>query len=1096
MDDILRYRSDGSITEIIVKYTGDLANAVTELGGTTEILSEDFAIVTLPTSQIDALYRLHQTEYLEIPKRLYFMRFPTQRNACIYDNLTFGGAELDGSGALIGIIDSGIDIYNKDFIDENGNTRIAGIWDISGTGTPPQGFNIGAAYTPEEINSSIRGENRINFTDTIGHGTAIAGICAGNGGGSRYMGIAPKAELIIVKLGLSDGYARSTDIMRGLKYIKDIAESANKPVAINISYGTNDGPHDGSALLESYINEVADNTVCSICIATGNEGASGHHYSGNFNDGMPVRFNIGGNIRNMYMSIWKSFLDDTGIVMTAPNGIKSGVITSTSRINFNDTVVNILFTLPSPYSINTEIYINFENQSEIPSGIWTIEFIPKSIVNGQFDIWLPVTEAVGRDTFFLNPDVNISLTLPSTALKAISVGGYNQLTETAVDFSGRGYTRDTDYIKPDIVAPAYNVAAPSVGGGVDLFTGTSFAVPHVTGVAALIMQWGIVLGSDLFMYGERLKAFLQKGAIRYDNVVYPNRILGYGKLCFENTMRLIEQSIPSVSIQQRDEVVNTAEAAMSEEYFDFVGRQNSFIFEMPDNENMVTCRIDDDFYVLYVKKDYYTLNKTMLTNTLGIRQPFVMGLMQYEAALEKSGIIMVQNQPYLNLRGGGILVAVIDTGIDYNNEAFIYEDGTSKIQYIWDQTVTGGNNGLCFGREYSNEDINRALAGEIDIQTTDEIGHGTALAELSAGRSGAAPEADLIIVKVKQAKQYLKEEMFIDENTPAYASSDLMLGVNYAYTKARELGRPVVICIGMGTNQGGHSGQSALEDYFAEVGRKYGVCLCVPTGNEGIAKHHTSFDFKPTDRYNDVEITVAAGEAGLNIWVWNFIVNSVAVEIISPLGETVSRLQPIANYDNSFTLSKGGGTVQVRYYVPEDIASDQHTHIRIARPAMGIWTLRLYNNNNSEGTIHLWLPISDFLHGDTFFINSNPSYTITTPGTARAVMTVGAYNSADNSIFAPTGRGPTRFYLLRPYFCAPGVNLNGRSGTSLACAMAAGAAALMFEWLILKNGIYTANTIMVTAYLVMGAQESGNELYPNNVWGYGRMNLYASFENL
>jgi subtilisin family serine protease len=1096
MDDIIRYKSNGKFVEIIIKYSGDLVNAIGDLEATAEILSEDFAIVTLPTDNIDKLYRLPETEYLEIPKRLYFMRFSSQQKACIYDDLSFGGTELDGSGTLIGIIDSGIDIYNKDFIDENGNTRIVGVWDIGGTGTPPKGFNIGVEYTAEEINKAINGGKKINFTDTIGHGTAIAGICAGNGRGSRYTGIAPKSELVIVKLGLRNSYARSTDIMRGLKYIKNTAKSLNKPVAINISYGTNDGPHDGTALFEGYINEIADNTVCSICVAMGNEGAAGHHYSGSFKDSEYVHFNVGSNIKSMYMSVWKSFLDDVGIVLTAPNGEKSEAVTSTSRIELTDVIVNVLFSLPSPYSIDTEIYLSFESDIEIPAGIWTIEFVGENIVDGKFDIWLPVTEAVGTDTFFLKPEANISLTLPATALKVISVGGYNQLTETAVDFSGRGYTRDTDYIKPDIVAPAYNVPAPTLGGGVDLFTGTSFATPHVTGAAALIMQWGIVLGNDLFMYGERLKAFLQKGAVRYEGVEYPNRVLGYGKLCFENTMKLLEKSLPSVYIQQSNGEISVSDAAYSEEYYDFVGRQSSFVYEISENKNTVTCRIDDNFYVLYVKKDYYKLNKTMLTNTLGIRQPFVMGLMQYEAALEKSGITMVQNQPYLNLRGNGIVIAVIDTGIDYKNEAFIYEDGTSKIQYIWDQSLQGESEGVCFGTEYDNETINRALAGEIELNTVDEIGHGTALAEIAAGRNGAAPDADLLVVKVKQLKKYLREEMFLDADVPAFESSDLMLGVNYAYNKAKQMNKPVVICLGMGTSQGGHSGQSALEEYITAVSRKYGVCLCAPAGNEGIAKHHTSFDFSSTDIYKDVELTVAQGEAGINIWIWNFIVNSVAVEIISPLGEVVSRLQPIANYSNSFTLSKGGGVVSVMYYIPEDIASDQHTHIRIAKPAMGIWTLRLYNNNHSEGEIHLWLPLTSFIKEETFFISSNPSVTVTNPCTANVVMAVGGYNSGDNSVFAPTGRGPTRLSLIRPFFCAPAVNLNGRSGTSLACAMASGASALMLEWLMLRNGIYTANTIMINAYLVLGAQEVGNEVYPNNIWGYGAMNLYASFENL
>lgn len=1087
MDDVLKYKLNSDVSEIVVKYTGNLAEAVAALGGSTEILSEDFAIVTIPTSQIDALYHLSETEYLEIPKRLYFMRFSSQKSACIYEDMTFGGGsiELDGSGTLIGIIDSGIDIYNRDFINDDGTTRIFGILDLSS----------GKRYTREEINISLESGERLDFSDPIGHGTAIAGICAGNGRSSGYTGIAPACELLIVKLGINEGYARSTDIMRGLKYIKDMAESVSKPVAVNISYGTNDGSHDGSSLLEEFINEVADDTVCSICIASGNEGASGHHYRGDFNDNEPVRFNIGRNIKTMYMSIWKSFTDDAGIILTSPSGTKSGVISESTRLSFGSTIVNVLFSLPSPYSLDAEIYINFQSDTEVESGIWVLELVPQNIVYGSFDIWLPVTEAVGNETFFLRADPYISLTLPSAANKALTVGGYNQLTETVLDFSGRGYTRFTNYIKPDITAPAYRIPAPMPGGGTDVFTGTSFATPHATGSAALIMQWGIVLGNDLFMYGERLKAFIIKGARRYALVDYPNEVLGWGRLCFENTMRLIEQEIPVVSAQQT-EGITTAQAAYSDDYLDFVRRRSSIIFDAGESEDILSCTIDENFSVMYIRKTYYTLNKNMLENTLGIRTPFLMGLMQYETALEKSGITMVQNQPYLNLRGSGVLVAIIDTGIDYKNESFIYEDGTSKIQYIWDQSEGEGNESLCFGIEYTNEDINRALAGDVEINTTDEIGHGTVLAEIAAGRNGAAPDAELIVVKLKQAKKSLREEMFIDDSVPAFESSDLMLGVSYAYRKADELNRPLVICIGIGTNQGGHSGQTALEQYLSSVADRYGVCLCTAAGNEGIARHHASVEFNSSDNYKDVELTVAEGEPGINVWIWNFIVNSVAIEIISPLGETIARLRPVANFSNSYTLSRGGGVVNVSFYMFEDIASDQFTSIRITKPAMGIWVLRLYNNNATSGTVHLWLPMTGFIKDNTFFLNSNPSVTVVNPASGDSVMTVGGYNTADNSIYAPSGRGPTRLLISKPHFCAPAVNLNGHSGTSLACAITAGASALMMEWLILRNGIYTANTGIVLTYLIMGAQGEPGEVYPNNIWGYGRLNLYASFINL
>lgn len=1088
-------RGNESNVELIIKYSGDLITAVSELNAIVEILSESYAIITLPIENIDTLYRLSVTEYIEVPKELYFMAISTMPSVCVYDDSRFEGNILEGNGTLIGIIDSGIDITNRDFIDENGNTRIATAWAQTGSdGVPPVGFAKGREYTREDIDQAIKENSRTDLYDSLGHGTAVAGIAAGNGKGSGFRGVAPKAEFLIVKLDENNVYSRSTDIMRGLKYIKDKAEQLGKPVAINISYGTNEGAHDGTSLFEGYIDEIAGNTECLICVAAGNEGAAAHHYQGSFkSDDNRVSFNIAQNNADMYLSVWKSFSDEVGFIITSPGGEKSSVIVSDTQLQFSETEINVLFLQPTPYSNDSEIYINLKSEKTIESGIWTIEFLPINIVEGDYDIWLPVTEAVGVDTAFLQPSTDTTITIPATAYRTMAVAGYDQLTDTYLDFSGRGYTRNIVYTKPNIAAPAYNVPASAVGGGMDLFTGTSFASPHVAGVAALIMEWGIVLGNDLFMYGERLKAYIQRGAIRENGIDYPNPLWGYGKLCFENTMGLLTDS-SSVAVQELFQ--GGKQPFYSDDYYDFVQRENSFIDTIELNDNVAICPINDSYSIVYVRRGYYESNKTMLTNTYGIRQPFLLGLMQYQTALDKSGITTVQNQPYLNLRGGGVLVAVIDTGIDYTNSEFIYEDNTSKILYLWDQSDESGDGSQCFGREYANEDINRALRGEYTINSEDTIGHGTVMAEIAAGRNGAAPEADLIIIKVKEAKAYLKEEMFLDADTPAFASSDVMLGVSYAYKKADELNRPIVICLGMGTNQGGHSGQSSLEEYLSDVAKRYGVCLCVPAGNEAIAKHHTSLELDSMDEYKDVELTVAEDESGINIWIWNFIVNSVAVEIISPLGEIVERLQPIPNYSGNVVLPRGGGVVQVSYYIPEDIASDQYTSIRIIRPAMGIWRIRIYNYNRTAGKVHLWLPISGFIKEDTFFLNPDPYFTVTTPATADSVMVVGGYNMSDNSIYAPSGRGPNRFSALRPYLCAPAVNIDGRSGTSLASAISAGAAVLMMEWLILRNGINTANTLTVTSYFVREAVEGTDGVYPNNQWGYGILDLYNSFENL
>jgi minor extracellular serine protease Vpr len=542
-------------TELIVKYNGDIGRVAQRLGATVEILNNTFAILTIEVEQIPQLYTFPEVEFLELPKTLTFELFRNIANACItrVHGQRFG---LRGQGTIIGIIDSGIDFTHPDFINDDGTTRILYLWDQladPALGSPPQGFTRGVEYNSAQINEALQSPNPFDivpFFDYNGHGTAVAGVAAGNGRASSgvQIGAAPEASLIVVKLGRTgnEAFARTTEIMRALKYIVDKARELNMPVSINISYGTNNGPHDGNTLFEAYIDSVAQEWKTSISVATGNEGAAAHHFTGFVVQGRQtyMEFFTFGDVYKLYVAIWKNFVDTFVWRIISPVGTESGEIRPTARLylaTMDGVNITVFFNQPTIYTESQEIYILFEGVNRpLPQGLWRIEVTGENVVDGRFDAWLPNVEDVSFSTAFATPNTDITLTLPSTASQVIAVGGYDARSGTVASFSGRGYTRN-NIVKPDLVAPAVDVITTIPGGGYDRFSGTSIASPFVAGAVALMMEWGIVNRNDVFLYGQRVKAFLQKGARRNRNVQYPNNQWGYGSLCLEDTMLLLEQ---------------------------------------------------------------------------------------------------------------------------------------------------------------------------------------------------------------------------------------------------------------------------------------------------------------------------------------------------------------------------------------------------------------------------------------------------------------------------------------------------------------------------------------------------------------------------
>lgn len=483
-------------------------------------------------------------------------------------------------------------------------------------------------------------------------------------------------------------------------------------------------------------------------------------------------------------------------------------------------------------------------------------------------------------------------------------------------------------------------------------------------------------------------------------------------------------------------------------------------------------------------------------------------------SLENSGIIQAQTQPVLNLAGRGVLLGFLDTGIDYTHPAFRDGTGRTRITGIWDQTIQDGSNNLFrYGTMYTREQIDEALQAEDPyslVPSLDRNGHGTFLAGVAAGSpdpasefTGAAYEAAICVVKLKEAKEYLRNYYFVSPDSIVYQENDLMMGINYLLLQGQNLRMPVVVCIGLGTNQGDHAGNSPLSKMITQLSYTSYTNFVIAAGNEGGRAHHY---YNRMENGSDlVEIRVPEGSPGFVSELWGSTTSLLSVGLQSPLGTQIAPIpaRPGKTEEISFVLEQT--RITVSYFIVSESGGDQLILLRFQDPTPGNWIIRVYSRGETGGSFHMWLPVTGLLEEDVTFLNPNPNTTLTVPSDARDAITTAAYNAYNQSLYIHSGRGYTRTGEIKPYLASPGVDITGpnlqlgytnRTGSSGAAAILGGSAALLQEWAQNSRVPYRLNSMSMTSYLVRGAKREPGLEYPNREWGYGKLDVYGIFTSL
>lgn len=496
--------------------------------------------------------------------------------------------------------------------------------------------------------------------------------------------------------------------------------------------------------------------------------------------------------------------------------------------------------------------------------------------------------------------------------------------------------------------------------------------------------------------------------------------------------------------------------------------------------------------------------------------PGYVGLVSQQS-LEASQIEKLRSIPSLDLRGKGVLIGIMDTGIDYTNPIFQNADHTTRIASLWDQTIQSGNppEGFFYGTEYTREQINQAIQSENPydiVPSRDENGHGTMVAGIAGGNDvpesdfyGIATEAEFVIVKMKPAKQYFKNLFFILEDAVVYQENDLTFALEYLINVSAKLSRPLVLCIAVNSSEGAHDGRGTMSTYLALVASTTGIACILPAGNEGLARRHYFGMIDPRTNMDTVELNVGEDAHSFTMQLWGNRPNIYSVDIISPSGEYIPRQITRTNTFQEISFIFEKTVIYLDYQLMETQSSDPFIMFRFRDPSPGIWKLNVYESGDIKLGFHIWLPMQGFISDNIFFVDADPYTTILSLSTNPVPIVVTAYDYTDESLYESASRGFTRSGEVSPQIAAPGVNVTGPTleqtfagftGTSIAAAHMGGVAAMLLEWGIVRGNLPNLSTVEMKILIERGARREPDIEYPNREWGYGILDVYNVFESL
>lgn len=1165
---IEKFEGNESLIEFIVLF-GENKNQViqssTELGVKFEDLGIGYGIVSVKAKEFEKLGELRGVQYIEFPKVFTVNDIKSNIASCVPQ--VWNNYDLKGKGVLIGFIDTGIDYTHPAFIATNGNTRIKYIYDL---------FNK-KIYDETTINAALKNPNPLsvaNVTDLAGHGTAVASVAAGGGDVNKdYYGVAPEASIIMVKI-TGDGVFKSTlstQLMRGLKFLIDKSNELKMPLVVNISLSTNDGAHNGTSLIEKYIDAYCQFNRVAVVVAAGNEGAAGHHYSTNLKEDEEVFINIAEDEKKIILQVYNSTLTKLDFEIITPSGDSTSLISiseGVSKLNVGGHKIFIYDSGPKPFDKVGEISITISvNSGSLESGQWILRLKNRTQYEGVIDIWLPITAKLSPRTKFLEPDPFNTLGIPATVPSVISVGSYSSSALNYSYFSGRGIERVGSIVKPDVLAPGENIigAISKLRFGPE--TGTSVAAPQVAGVCALMIEWGIVKNNDSYLFGERLKYYILSGAARdKKETIYPSKTYGYGYLCagrsiellvankkekenrkddrFDNLgdfyMRIddskekkeVKLEVGTEAKQSSDKTnklyknCNTFQSTtkqyyLEKGYVDFLVQYEGNLIDRVEryNDFVSAVTIDESFAIVSARADKIDF-VAKFPEVIYIDSGGVYTIEKI-TPLESSKAMSFQYNPYLNLTGRGTIAGIIDTGIDYLNDEFIKEDGTSNIIRIWDQSEEKINKGtgVVFGVEYKREDINKALSLKTQgkdpysiVKTRDESGHGTAIAGMIAGRGGKdlakgiALDADIAMVKLKPADEGFKKFYASDGYTKyQFRNTDILFGIRYLFALAKELDRPMVIYIPLGTTVGGHDGSSIIEKYIDDLSDSSGILFVTSTGNEGIGENHTSGKISKVGDKKKIELEIGENQKSIFMTIYANAPDRLGLSVSSPSGDLFEDINPKQKNGVAIKFVYEGTDMNLLFIEPSELTGDQVIVITAQNLRPGIWTFTLIGEYIVHGDYDAWLLQRELLDDNTKFLTPTPDTTVTIPATAFNIIKVANYNQNNNALVSSSGRGKTRDGRQCPLIAAGGVGAilgapgNSKklmSGGSVAGAVVAGCCLQLLQWGIIDGNDKTMYATKIQTYLMRGTNQRQGEVYPNDQVGYGTIDMKVLFNNM